>query len=605
MTRVALIDRHDALESELDADTLVTSEYGVLARARELGRPCLLEHEVLSRDDIAQIQDRVARHRVTWAERLFGPRRGELLGFEGYLLDEFVDYDLTFPFVEIFTTLRACQSMLERLGPTSVLCEPTPTVRFRLIEKFFSERGVPVRAWPRSPGSPGRPASGHRRGTARRRRFLRPLLHETFGLRPGPAHKVPVYVSAEKVYTRALLAHDHERLAFHAHGPTRALRLHDLYFALTPSLRPARAKLEALRRGLGLASDVVDSASYVIDGIDVIDALRPALGWLLTGRMPRANPYRSALCFRNAIHLLDVARAIASLERIFRKMGIRLVVINQDSLRGGAVAALVARRLGIPSVVLQHGVPAEFFPLKADRMFFWGAYGVDFYKKQGVDEARLAVTGHPTAEVPTPASTGRALGPRGSKPDVPDRDHRHLVTYVGQPYTGLNPIHPPHGPSCHRFCFAEEARRHPADLFLIRPHTLEDPSAIRAWADALELPNLRVYRSQGLADLLRRSRVIVLHNSTVGLEALLLGKRILMVNFTGMPDAVPYGDSPNCAAAYSPEAFSELLDRELDRPTPFIDPREDRFVRGQIALGGARAISATHDALVDLVQETR
>jgi hypothetical protein len=605
MTRVALIDRHDALESEFDADTLVTSEYGVFARARELGRSCLLEHELLSRDDISRIQERVARHRVGWAERLFGPRRHELLGFEGYVLDEFVDYDLTFPFVEIFSTLRACRNLRERCEPASVRCEPAPAVRFRLVEKFFSKYGVPVRAWPHSQASKGHPASGHRRGTARRRRLLRPLRHDTLGLRPGPAHKLPVYLSAEKVYTRALAKHDHERLAFHLHGPTQALRLHDLYFALTPTLRPVRAKLSALRQRLGLAWDAVESASYVVDGIDVIDALRPALGWLLTGRMPGANPYRSTLCFRNAIHLLDVARAIASLERIYRKTGIRLVVINQDSLRGGAVAALVARRLGIPSVVLQHGIPAEFFPLKADRMLFWGPHGADFYRRQGVDETRLAVTGHPTVEVPAGASTGREAGPGSPEPVVSDRGYRHLVTYIGQPYTGLNPIHPPHGPSCHRFCFAEEARRHPDDLFLIRPHTLEDTGAIRAWADALELPNLRVDRSQKLEVLLRQSRVIVLHNSTVGLEALLLGRRILMVNFTGTPDAVPYGDSPNCAAAYSPEAFSEILDHELDRPAPFIDLGEDRFVRGQIAVGGARAIAATHEALIRLVPESR
>src|SRR2546427_1141474 len=100
MTRLAFVEHPETLERS-DADLVVASSDAAARRARELGRDCILEQEALAPADVAAIQQSVADHRARWAEQWFGDRSAAWLTFEGFRLDELVDYELTFPFVEI------------------------------------------------------------------------------------------------------------------------------------------------------------------------------------------------------------------------------------------------------------------------------------------------------------------------------------------------------------------------------------------------------------------------------------------------------------------------------------------------------------------------
>ncbi len=95
----------------------------------------------------------------------------------------------------------------------------------------------------------------------------------------------------------------------------------------------------------------------------------------------------------------------------------------------------------------------------------------------------------------------------------------------------------------HMFAWLDEvlalARRHPETLFVLRAHPDEQRpgkaarESVRDWVRARQadrLPNVRFVDSQEYLDsydLIRRAKFVMVYNSTIGLEAVLLGKAVL------------------------------------------------------------------------------
>lgn len=89
-------------------------------------------------------------------------------------------------------------------------------------------------------------------------------------------------------------------------------------------------------------------------------------------------------------------------EKFFKESpSIHLLVGDYDRGNESAAVYLVAKKLGLKNIVLQHGVinpPYGYFPLIADKVFVWGEIQQQQYMKMHTDEKRIVVTGTPIVE---------------------------------------------------------------------------------------------------------------------------------------------------------------------------------------------------------------
>ncbi len=195
--------------------------------------------------------------------------------------------------------------------------------------------------------------------------------------------------------------------------------------------------------------------------------------------------------------------------------------------RGASGAPLVgaARRRGVPTLTIVH-CPAgrtfgrTFLPLNADRLLVWGEYQRDVFEGFGLPAERIAVVGCPGTQPPGPDDVAGAAD-RMRLPGVPGRRRRVLVV------TG------PMRDEWRSAWFgeiAEAARRLPEAAFVVRVHPSERAAFYRSRAEGLDNVAVLENVDAGLEDTLSAVDAVVVHGSSVGLDALVRGKDLFVLD---------------------------------------------------------------------------
>lgn len=113
---------------------------------------------------------------------------------------------------------------------------------------------------------------------------------------------------------------------------------------------------------------------------------------------------------------------IASLERHFSQVRPTHLVLDQDGTPFNRAAVAIARRLGIPSLVVQHGAPYIRFgyaPLEADVACVWGETSRQKLLEWGVPDQRIVVTGAPALDATLQSYRRRNLAADTAPPTLP------------------------------------------------------------------------------------------------------------------------------------------------------------------------------------------
>lgn len=125
-------------------------------------------------------------------------------------------------------------------------------------------------------------------------------------------------------------------------------------------------------------------------------------------------PALGTLCGRDVLALIrgealnqlgQVMRVSALVRSLLAQVPYRSVVVGNDLTLHGRAATLVARRRGVPSVVIVHGL-AGHNPLLAhhcaDRVLAWGAAHAQTLQGAGLQTERVVITGSPFLDVLPP-----------------------------------------------------------------------------------------------------------------------------------------------------------------------------------------------------------
>jgi hypothetical protein len=210
------------------------------------------------------------------------------------------------------------------------------------------------------------------------------------------------------------------------------------------------------------------------------------------------------------------------------------IYLNKDYGPQGAALCSAAHLLGIPTFSMLHGLQPEACscqPVVADKVFCWGDESRRWFVGNGNDPARVLATGNPSFDrLFQRASSPQALEQTRQEHGLPL--DRRVVLF------GSNPI--PFEQNSLILAALLEAARAQDFLVLHKPHPAEPLEPYRrAFEDPRHL--VLVPASQMKPDeAIVASNAVVVYHSTLGLEALLAGRPLLVADFLPQPSPATF-----------------------------------------------------------------
>jgi len=527
-------------------------------------------------NDQERLQSCVAELRDTWPRKLNGGRLASALEFQGIDLVPLVAYCVNYGLCEALRSVATLNSVLQTGAPTSVHVGRADDMLALRLASHCKGAGVPFESvlpasaprarkkragWTKATASFWRTLRGLRR-LARSKSALRALVRRGRYSSPvvrDQAHRMESYVfDGEGRRTRAFL-----KLAGIVSTETRA------------GLRAADAKIAELRelfRGLG-------PLELDFEGTNLGPLLEPVLCTLFDHA--RSHRYENDYATNTARSIEPVLLQLLHARFLITRGRPDVLLVTHDSLDLDLALVEVARASGVPSAVLQHGVPAAYFPQRADRFLAWGPDVPAIYERTGEPAGRYVVTGRPAAPVTTPAAPYCApAGPR-------------IVTYIGQPSTGLSVgdwhVHWER----QVFSLFEGLAAMESVHLLLRPHPREDSGRYLHIASEAGFENLTIPAGE-LNSVLAASDIVLMRNSTVSLDALALEKKLVILDaYPGKP-MLSFGDE--IPVAHDGAELRNALREAFAKA----DSAAPNFMNGQLAFSGKAATDRIFEALVEL-----
>jgi hypothetical protein len=261
------------------------------------------------------------------------------------------------------------------------------------------------------------------------------------------------------------------------------------------------------------------------------------------------------------------------------------VLLASDQHRIGSLVTVEARTFGIPTAVLQHGLPQHrvgYVPVIADRLLAWSEQSKRWFVARGADPRRVVVVGNPTFDAYGAAEPAPASGPLRvllALTPVTTGTNEMIVQTALDALTAL--------PTAEL-----TLKLHPGDghwdyvRALVAGHEARDRVVVR--------------HREPLQPEIQRARVVWVHRSTVAVEALAAGVPVVIVraDTPSTADMELSGlDLPVADDASSLARLTRSLDDSFQRDAYFAARPVLEFV------GPRGAAAHVDDALRDLLLE--
>lgn len=207
-----------------------------------------------------------------------------------------------------------------------------------------------------------------------------------------------------------------------------------------------------------------------------------------------------------------------------------VVVTIDDRSPFGKTVNVISKSLGVPTLMVQHGIVADhpiYGPICSDKMAVFGHVFKDALVKRGVNPDDIVVTGQPRFDVLVNTKYDKKwiyekLNLNGEKglivfasTDLPD-DEKELTV--------------------RELCAA--MKQFPDKQLVIKPHPSDDGAMFVDLLCKFNLDAIVVH--DYLYELLSACDLLITTWSTVGLEAMILDKPIIVINLMNRPDMTSY-----------------------------------------------------------------
>ena len=230
-----------------------------------------------------------------------------------------------------------------------------------------------------------------------------------------------------------------------------------------------------------------------------------------------------------------------------------VVVTIDDRSPFGKTVNVISKSLGVPTLMVQHGIVADhpiYGPICSDKMAVFGHAFKDALVKRGVNPDDIVVTGQPRFDVLVNTKYDKKwiyekLNLNGEKglivfasTDLPD-DEKELTV--------------------RELCAA--MKQFPDKQLVIKPHPSDDGAMFVDLLCKFNLDAIVVH--DYLYELLSACDLLITTWSTVGLEAMILDKPIIVINLMNRPDMTSYVERGAAIEVNMPNALSGIIGQIL------------------------------------------
>ncbi len=313
--------------------------------------------------------------------------------------------------------------------------------------------------------------------------------------------------------------------------------------------------------------------SWAKRGWDGLAAVQPALG---ERRLRRGFEIQAAA----------LGGILSAAEQLFDRLRPEVVVNASNNTVAGAALIIAARRYGIASALLQHGMPQAFYtPVLNDVMLTWGRRSNAILERLGVPAAKLRVTGSPRHDGFLRAGRGDARRALLRALDLQDRPT--LVYFSNGNDLYRNGI----GPAAAAAWLEHAAERVPGVNVVARLHPNEDGSLFASCSRVAIMT-----REVDVVTALAGADIVASQCSTALEEAVLFSKPVWQLEGNGWPElASNWRDGLAARVGSASELVSHLEAAQAGNPAGRCDAHlaESVFAhRGRAAEVAAAAIAA-------------
>lgn len=288
-----------------------------------------------------------------------------------------------------------------------------------------------------------------------------------------------------------------------------------------------------------------------------------------------SHPVFSRKSFQD-IFLWDISRMIYCIWKsyyIFQNYPISGVLVGTTEEMMCRTLVLVASQYGIPSYCLQHGLilgEEAYVPAFATYYFVYGKYEKNFYIEKGVAPERIIITGHPRYDsifTSTYTNKSEIIRRAGLNPN------KKTILLATQPQHTQFYIN-----------LTQELLKNRHVQIIIKPHPWEKAkNRINSYLLlAKKHRQVAVITNEiSLYQLIESVDLVVVVNSTVGLEAMLLDKPVLVFKPTYLNRNYPYFDALEDYVYTTTEEIAEGILELLSTPLFQEKAKEirDQFLR--------------------------
>ncbi len=279
---------------------------------------------------------------------------------------------------------------------------------------------------------------------------------------------------------------------------------------------------------------------------------------------PIRKAAREDIAFYISSSLKTVMKEIDQMESVLTSFDIDLVLCLEDFNPLGKARVAKAEALGIPSVVVQHGIFPSRFHIQYSSPrgrynFLWGPAYIETFVHDGFPKDRIFVTGTTSVDVIYSRKKDRSeiervfekLGiPKDKKTVLWTNTPMH-ISYISRSLKKyLDEI---------RWFFDLMQKRE--ETLVVKTHQLESPAVYKAIAKELDYEP--VIADRYLPELIFGSDVVVISNSTVGLQALIAGKPIILYTTQREADFLRFVKDGAAEPAFTLEDLPKALDKVL------------------------------------------
>ena len=321
---------------------------------------------------------------------------------------------------------------------------------------------------------------------------------------------------------------------------------------------------------------------FLLDDVNVWKAFQDSFWFYYSVQFPRLVKY------------IETGKRVQEIEKP------AVVVFLADGPVPSRTFAAVAEKLQVPTVLISHGIyfPIEAYIPKCKHVAVWGPKFKDYMILKGLDAQQVAVTGAPNYDALTKLDSKEDLRRELCLPES-----KTIVTFATQPFSDQI-----------RKELTYEVLRSTKDLnevlLIIKPHPRENLNLYRKFlreSDADISPDkIILMRGVDISKLLKASDLLITVNSTVALEASVIGTPVLTLNFTEQKDLF-YSQEGGAVGIEKTEALTDIVYKALydEKFKEKISINRNEFLQKYISYKDGGATERAANLIMQVIEESK